>query len=222
LRRRGAPRVGSGRLFCLPPPLGTVALPLPQPTANTTPTLTGVARRRRSSSKAEAHRAIAPSDPHAFFPLFGRVSWVASNGLDGCVRVRCAACSAWRWSGRLAARGSLAEALTGCQARRLLLVLSVPRPGFSRRPGEADSRPPPAEKRSGYALLTPVVAVEHAGVPSAHDGSFVSPGGSQGGWLRTLPPPPVTVRSEVLETCTSACGCGCGLSDQAILRCARA
>jgi hypothetical protein len=90
LRRRGAPRVGSGRLFCLPPPLGTVALPLPQPTATTTPTLTGVARRRRSSSKAEAHRAIAPSDPPRVFPTF-RPGIV--GGVERAGRMRaCAVC----------------------------------------------------------------------------------------------------------------------------------
>ena len=121
------------------------------------PTRTGTAR--PTAKAVQGHRI-----PHAFlFPTFrpGRgvriVGRVERAWTDGCVRAAAAA----------RGRGAVASLHVGawqghsgcCQAGLLECwwVLSVPRarvgtrPGFSRRPGEADLTAPPPGKRSGYA-----------------------------------------------------------------------
>jgi hypothetical protein len=63
------------------------------------------------------------------------------------------------------------------RARRVSLLLTSShgpgtRPGFSRRPGEADSRPAPPCKNVQVTLAPPglLVFVQHTGVPTAYGG----------------------------------------------------
>lgn len=119
------------------------------------------------------HRAVgSPTRFRPFSAVTACVSWLARVGRAGRMRA-CAVCRsrrAWRWSRRLAdARGSMAHALRHAAcccaafcpfcvhagAARLTLTTSHgpgTRPGFSRRPGEADS---PRGKTSRLRLRHP-------------------------------------------------------------------
>ena len=160
LRRRGAPRARPAWGFRFPPFVCPRSAPWPFPCRAPppeSPTRTGTAR--PTAKAVQGHRI-----PHAFlFPTFrpGRgariVGRVERAWTDGCVRAAAAA----------RGRGAVASLHVGawqghsgcCQAGLLECwwVLSVPRarvgtrPGFSRRPGEADLTAPPPGKRSGYA-----------------------------------------------------------------------
>ena len=112
------------------PALGTVAFPVPCPT----PRVPDTNRHRAADGKGSTGPSDPPRVSFSHFSAGARCAYRGSRrtGVDGRMRA-CGGCSAWTWSGRLAARGSLAGALRLLSGRAAGVLVGFVRSACARR-----------------------------------------------------------------------------------------